>query len=103
MDGVTARLDLAALEQHAAQATGKAWNDEQYQTIGDWGDNLDEHDHALIAACDPATIQALVRAVQAALEMADALDSAWDDQIHIDRAAQDELDAALAPFRKEQP
>lgn len=104
-------IDLDVLERLAAEATPGPWAADPM--FGDGGAQICETrvgtvvceitdrsewepDAAFIAACDPATVAALVRAVKAARAyqlVAQSHD--WDEA----RAYSHDLDEALAPFR----
>ena len=87
-------VSLAALEQHAAQATetGIGWYTPR-SLVSQIGMLADE-DKAFIAACDPATITALVRAVRAALAIEHAIG------LNAAPEKRDEFDDALTVFRE---
>jgi hypothetical protein len=103
---MNAPIDLDRLEQLAADATPGPWFSENHGDITEirnvgmrvaWSSSKQEGDLAFIAACDPAIVAALVRAVKAAERHAQICDDespgAWDTLLS--------LREALAPFREQ--
>ena len=104
-------IDLDQLQQLAAQATPGPWHSDELVAgltagypHGVFNRNgrlalATEDDAAYLAACDPATITALIRAVKAAVGY-----HAWQTgNVTVGNVAtsKHELDAALAPFRNQ--